>query len=231
MNALAFSCHFVGLLIVISLHLILNRKGLSLNALTKQFLGARLDKSKTITCSDWETPILTERQVRYAASDAIAGLCIFERMVEMKLSKEKNAHESLSRVCLEAPPRNLPNSDTAPPLDTPYSDGILTSSEGIQCAMALCKGIVDVAVKNADAQLSASPWHHGSLIPRRTYAYSARTQPLYDNCQLKAPDGTLLANVEKRKMNWYLERNLAGGWGFVFSTSQNLPRLLLVLNY
>ena len=125
--------------------------------------------------------------------------------MEKKLAKEKAEDDSLSQ--------NLPRDDLAPPLSAVPFAGVLTTPEGINCAVSLCKGIVDVPVGEATHEPFARAFQHGSLVLRRTYAYSARTQPLYDNCQLRAPDGTLLANVERRKMNWYLERNLAGGWG------------------
>ena len=43
--------------------------------------------------------------------------------------------------------------------------------------------------------------HHNQLVCQ---------QPYYHNCRLLAPDGTLLSIVSRKKLDWYLERNLGG---------------------
>ena len=43
-------------------------------------------------------------------------------------------------------------------------------------------------------------------------AYVPRKQPLYQNCRLLAPDDQLLATCDRKKAEWYLENDLAGGW-------------------
>lgn len=192
-------------------------RGLSLNGLTEKLVGAQLNKSKSITCSDWEKPELTEKQVQYAAADAIAGLLIFEKLVERKLPKQENNQKPSSSVSLEAPPQGTPTSGALLSVGGASSTSILTSAEGMRCAVSLCQGSVDVGIKDSRVQSSASMSHHRPLVPRRTSSYSVRSQPLYHNCQLKGPDGTLLANVDKRKMHWYLDRNLAGGCGYLVS--------------
>lgn len=37
--------------------------------------------------------------------------------------------------------------------------------------------------------------------------YSAK-KPVYENCKLLAPDGFCLANCDRKKAEWYVERNL-----------------------
>ena len=43
--------------------------------------------------------------------------------------------------------------------------------------------------------------------PGRNYLVSAK--PLYENCKLFAPDGSLLCTCSKSKIKWYLKKNLA----------------------
>ena len=37
-----------------------------------------------------------------------------------------------------------------------------------------------------------------------------RQSPYYHNCKLLSPDGSLLAIVDRKKLDWYSERNLGG---------------------
>jgi len=39
-------------------------------------------------------------------------------------------------------------------------------------------------------------------------AYSCK-KAIYDNCKMLAPDGVCLSNCDKKKAEWYVERNLA----------------------
>lgn len=50
----------------------------SLRTLCGMYLGQRLSKGAKIT--NWENPILTESQAKYAANDAFVSLFIFEKM-------------------------------------------------------------------------------------------------------------------------------------------------------
>lgn len=53
-----------------------------LESMTKAFLNTPKYKTKHITCSDWEKPILTEKQISYAAKDAQAGIELFKFFAE-----------------------------------------------------------------------------------------------------------------------------------------------------
>ena len=61
---------------------------MSLSALSQQILGIALDKDWRIRCSDWEAESLSERQIQYAADDAIVAVKIFIMLAISKL-KEK----------------------------------------------------------------------------------------------------------------------------------------------
>ncbi|XP_029425106.1 Werner syndrome ATP-dependent helicase isoform X2 [Nannospalax galili] len=52
----------------------------SLNGLAKHILGKQLLKDKSIRCSNWSNFPLTEDQKLYAATDAYAGLMIYQRL-------------------------------------------------------------------------------------------------------------------------------------------------------
>ena len=43
---------------------------------------------------------------------------------------------------------------------------------------------------------------------RRLHAHSVRQTPLYHNCRLLAPDGSLLSVMDHKKIQWYLDRHL-----------------------
>ena len=48
-----------------------------------------------------------------------------------------------------------------------------------------------------------------SVQPKRQmHAHCSRQTPLYHNCQLLAPDGTLLSVVDHKKIQWYRDRHL-----------------------
>ena len=55
---------------------------LGLRALTAIFLGQRLSKAAKVT--NWERVVLTEAQVKYAACDALVGLKIYLKMMDLK---------------------------------------------------------------------------------------------------------------------------------------------------
>ena len=86
-----------------------------------------------------------------------------------------------------------------------FSNNELGSLDG------LCQGIVDVAFKGkgGGALIGGGVGQNGSSGRKKTAAYMTRQSPLYHNCQLLAPDGSLLSTVDKKKVEWYLQRGLA----------------------
>lgn len=65
------------------------RQGMSLSALSQQILGVTMDKDWKIRCSNWEAPQLSERQIEYAANDAIIAVQIFFKLAASKLKERK----------------------------------------------------------------------------------------------------------------------------------------------
>ena len=57
------------------------RHGTGLQELCRTFLGIKLDKSKEISCSDWESDTLTEEQIEYAAGDAIVAIYVLKELL------------------------------------------------------------------------------------------------------------------------------------------------------
>lgn len=83
------------------------------------------------------------------------------------------------------------------------TDDIMSTEEGKTCAYSLCQGVIDYCYKDSSNSKS-------TITPGRTSAYNIRQSPLYHNCQLIAPDGTLLSTVDIKKVEWYLSKGLGG---------------------
>ena len=85
----------------------------------------------------------------------------------------------------------------------------LLDKEKSSCLSSLCQGVVDILFKqrrNSKLQPSTEgPTLTGST---KTSAYSVRRSRLYHNCRLLAPDGQLLSTMHKKKLEWYLDREL-----------------------
>ena len=163
------------------------RQNNGLAGLIEQLTGSVLTKSKEITCSNWEQDVLSDGQILYAARDAIAGLIILSKLVEQKRRRtESDSYQSMKS-------------------DTAFN---LHSEEEKSCVFSLCQGIIDLNYNIRNNSSVAQP--QKKQASGRTAAYSIRQTPLYYNCQLIAPDGTLLSTVDKRKVEWYLSRELGG---------------------
>ncbi|XP_067850514.1 bifunctional 3'-5' exonuclease/ATP-dependent helicase WRN isoform X2 [Heptranchias perlo] len=58
----------------------------SLNGLVKHICGKQLWKDASVRCSDWDTFPLSDEQQRYAATDAYAGLLIYQKLNSLDVS-------------------------------------------------------------------------------------------------------------------------------------------------
>jgi hypothetical protein len=166
------------------------RSNMSLAGLTKQFAGCDLNKSLDVICSDWEMNELSHQQVNYSSSDAIAALIILKMIVTTKYEK-KLIH-------------NLTHTDNEE--DSLHDYNILQTDEGSMLVSSLCQGIIDVDFKSLSNKRSELMKHKS--LKETSSAYSIRQSPLYHNCQLLAPDGTLLSTVDRKKIDWYLKKDL-----------------------
>lgn len=67
---------------------------MSLSALSQQIIGETMDKDWKIRCSDWEAPHLSERQIKYAANDAIVAVRVFFMLAVSKLRERESRVEA-----------------------------------------------------------------------------------------------------------------------------------------
>lgn len=162
------------------LALLTSHKAEGLAKLSKNVLNIELNKNWRVTCSDWEAPTLTPDQIDYAAKDAFVAVEIFKK--------------------LYASIRPIVNN---------------------QSILQFCDNYTDISFKQKFAQLNLDPADESSekkllnvnkrqkdinKILKR--AYTTRNKPLYDNCYLEAPDGSLLCTMDKKKAEWYIKKGL-----------------------
>ena len=212
-----------------------HRSNSSLASLTNQIVDRDLDKTSGITCSNWEVDKLSNEQINYAACDAIAGLLIFKNLVLRKINHRRwnSGHLSIENSAITGDDTRGERDDgehTDEVLEESTADlemsgscttyvhrnqsisevNILLTDQGISCASGLCQGIIDVTFKGSGNRRSSQMNIDGSFPAGRTSAYSLRQRPLYHNCQIRAPDGTLLSTVDIKKIEWYIHRELGG---------------------
>lgn len=84
----------------------------SLAKLSKQHLNVQLDKDRRIRDSNWEAFELTERQKKYAAEDALAGLKIYQVLLR-KIKMDGNFHLIVNGCLLDE--EYDPNREYFPP--------------------------------------------------------------------------------------------------------------------
>lgn len=172
----------------------------SLAELAKICVAYDMEKSWNIRCSNWEASELTDEQVKYAAVDACVAIAIFFQLLKPKLPAGPENEEVIW--------------------------GNIT---------ALCQGVVDVKFKaklfprigiekvnctkvKKKKEVESLDELHGKNLSR---VYSARKEPLYDNCKLVAPNGTLLTTCDRRKAEWYVKKDI----GEVISENPLVVRL------
>ncbi|XP_076035401.1 exonuclease 3'-5' domain-containing 2 [Oratosquilla oratoria] len=158
--------------------------GLGLKSLAQTFLGITLNKDWRVRGSDWEAPVLTARQVSYAAADALCGAHICSKLVEQYLEY---------------------------PWWMPFLPPSVLAAHIAAGIHQMCEGFRDVPFKkNKDKFLEPKP--SVNITNKRcksTYpADSLRKTPLYHNCQLRAPDNQLLCTCDPKKARWYVRKGL-----------------------
>ncbi|XP_053680516.1 exonuclease 3'-5' domain-containing protein 2 [Anopheles nili] len=153
---------------------------LGIARLANEVLGITLDKHWKVRCSDWESPELSDRQIKYAASDAHVAVELFK-----KLSFKLVPHYPWTsrKVVLE---QVLEEMDCF--MDQPHNSRKLKAGGS----------------SKAKAKLLTP---QNNQKPNKRY-HSTRTKPLYHNCVMQAPDGELLCTCDRRKAEWYVQREL-----------------------
>ena len=185
--------------------------------MTHQLVGRDLIKTKDITCSNWEQEPLSAEQIEYAAADAIAALLILATLISRKLTNRRDhwglEEETTLVQSLEQSISTDGKSSThvsGTEQDNSEMLSLLLQDDAIKCAVSLCQGLVGTEFKQLSKTNAPLTDKGGGIHSERTTAYSVRKTPLYYNCQLKAPDGTLLSTVDQKKVDWYITKGLGG---------------------
>ncbi|XP_064487258.1 exonuclease 3'-5' domain-containing protein 2-like [Ornithodoros turicata] len=153
-----------------------------LQALSSHLLAVRPEKSWRIRCSDWAADNLTQKQINYAAEDALLSVQIFDQMVRLRLS--------LTRF-------------------RPCWFERLTSSTIEMCRVAVDVPFRTRTRLPRSPEKHGEPHHTVSSRKLGIFrSYRIRKTPLYDNCVLQAPDGEPLCTCDYKKARWYLEKGL-----------------------
>lgn len=162
------------------LAVVTNTKPQGLARMSQNLLNVELDKHWRIRCSDWEARQLTERQIDYAAKDALVGVEIFKTLSN-KLDEKRYFWEksSLEKVFASI---------------NQYKDIKFTQSN-------------IVANINAERRNSLEP--ERTVRKQAKRHYSTRATKLYDNVIVKAPDGEVLSTIDAKKAMWYLDKGFA----------------------
>ncbi|XP_058118228.1 exonuclease 3'-5' domain-containing protein 2 [Anopheles ziemanni] len=148
--------------------------------LANEVLGLTLDKHWKIRCSDWEAPELSERQIKYAASDAHVAVELFKKFAYKLVP---HYPWTSRKVVLQ---QVLEEMDC-------YMDQTYNSRRSKGSGGSKNKKFLD-------------PQNHQKTGKRY---HTTRTKPLYHNCIMEAPDGEVLCTCDRRKAEWYVQRELA----------------------
>ncbi|KAJ8735084.1 hypothetical protein PYW08_014334 [Mythimna loreyi] len=157
-----------------------------LATLSSTLLGAVLDKSWRIRCSDWEAEEMSQRQVEYAAIDAHVAIRIFAILLE-KLGKKETV---LSWVF-----------GTGGPSVWARLDEHCSQYADVHFKMKPVK-LRDGAKEKPDRVKEPQ-------VPTKRYQALVRQQPLYHNSYLHAPDGEVLCTCNTKKAMWFVNKGLA----------------------
>ncbi|XP_065354652.1 exonuclease 3'-5' domain-containing protein 2 isoform X2 [Calliphora vicina] len=161
------------------------RKPEGLAKMSKSVLNVELDKHWRIVCSNWEAKDLSEKQLDYAANDALVAVEIFKKLSNDLIPKsfwQSKSDFQCIRVKLE------------PFYDVHFKEGFIAdlNKERTNKNVANSKGKIDRSCQGKS----------------QVRGISTRSKALYDNCLLEAPDGELLCTIDRRKAKWYLDQCL-----------------------
>uniref|UniRef100_A0A1I8M6E0 Exonuclease 3'-5' domain-containing protein 2 n=1 Tax=Musca domestica TaxID=7370 RepID=A0A1I8M6E0_MUSDO len=166
------------------------RKPAGLANLSKSVLNVELDKHWRLVCSDWEATELSPKQLNYAANDALVAVEIFKKLTKELLPKQ---FWQLYKIDFETIRSRLD-----PFLEASFKEGYFNPSTKFNANKV--RKLAQNSQKRTESDVKK--------MQLRKYTTSSRSKVLYDNCLLEAPDGELLCTIDKRKAQWYVERNL-----------------------
>ncbi|KXJ13471.1 exonuclease 3'-5' domain-containing protein 2 [Exaiptasia diaphana] len=211
---------------------------MGLAAISKRYLGVEMEKSWRVRCSNWEAEHLSEKQIEYAAHDAIVAIHLFLTFVKNKSNKRSfsNFLENYSPNIAESD-NTFHHNETDSGLEYEMPDTQFTislnkyetdSSKGhiinakdllsdqlfFQRATSLCKGIIDLPFKSkllkapSNSIKKETASKTNSIKKPFKRGTTLRKSPLYTKCQLIAPDGAMLCAFDQKKAQWYLDKGI-----------------------
>ena len=158
----------------------LPRKGLA--GLSKFYLDVTLDKNWKISASNWEAEKLTDKQIQYAANDALTSLNValkisFQRIFDDGESLTGSTRENLARHFRD--------------ISAEFVDRMYVA-----------------AAQPRDDSKGRKGWRDPENTFKGEHKVPTRKTPLYDNALLEAPDGQTLCACDSKKADWYVQKNL-----------------------
>eukprot|EP00092_Neocalanus_flemingeri_P045105 GFUD01050253.1.p1 GENE.GFUD01050253.1~~GFUD01050253.1.p1 ORF type:complete len:571 (+),score=175.73 GFUD01050253.1:246-1958(+) len=158
---------------------------LGLEALANLVLGVQLDKDWRLRAGDWEAESLTQRQVDYAANDALVGVNIAWVILSNNFTRTVG---SWVRALMWDQEQLV--GEVTKVLDE-FAD-LKFNNRGWK------------TVLKAGKEKSNSP----SPLNDRVRFNAIRKSPLYHNCMLQAPDGQVLCTCDIKKAKWYVAKEI-----------------------
>ena len=177
---------------------------IGLKRLTARALRHELPKSSAIQLSNWEVRPLSPDQVVYAAADAAVALAIGGAVY--RCWRENVGSSSDGEA--DGPEPSCASDDDG------TSEAPLALGRGFHAWASDYAGVRPRfgAGKNtggtAYARQRSREGQIRKKLERRSGDESTRSTPLYENCMLQRPDGSLLAACSRRKADWYIDKGL-----------------------
>ena len=195
-------------------------------SLSAAIINVQLDKSYRVRCSNWEAKELSSRQISYASNDAVVALQVFLALCVEKVRAKKAAHLGQCLQLVKLKPTNdqlllmsflsrnsfmFNQTSFSTKLDSVWENYIYSThinSEVTKVGFSLCQGIIDLSFKSKSNLFYKKTSSDSNLTKISDNSIPIRKTPLYHNCLLIAPDGCLLCTCDKKKAEWYVNKNL-----------------------
>ena len=158
---------------------------LGLEGLASHILGVKMDKDWRIRASDWAADTLTQRQVEYAANDALVGINMTWIILRHYLTRTWSLW---------------------------ISSLLWSTAEMSDHTRELMDQYADLKFSNSSVKSAIKSGKEKSLSPNpknlKLRNHETRKSNLYHNCLLQAPDGQVLCTCDTKKANWYIVKGI-----------------------
>lgn len=165
--------------------------------LAQETVGIVLQKKFNVRVSNWDADDLSEEQIHYAAMDAHAAMSIFTHFVALKqnllrLLLPLNVHTY--KLYIES---HHINSLTGVPFkDKQHLHNSQPNQSSISSRRNYCTLGPNRILESTRSRPDDAPWR------------GFRPGKMYDNCYLLDPQNRVLCTCERKKAQWYLDKNL-----------------------